>query len=418
MPRFITKLEIPQVQGLEYQGTPPGIKGLLDSYCIHCKSKDDLMLCSSCRMFFYCCSKSCLEERSHLISYCGHFLCKKISQLLTLVRKEEAYLMSATEHDVIYGAAPENPFENAVGDFDILLEARHYLNSIVSLNHLYFHIAHFTNSRHAWFTSNKTSLELLRLCRNDKLGFRFLVPFQLLHLNRDDDCYAFSKHWILCSNYDSSEEYSLYREDLHRNSMQGDFLYPGNERIVNDKISAEKRISQPLQDCRFNDIEEIFLYNRHPQSKWNEISSIVAVCLIKMRLVAIYDASKRITTEFQSTCAGEILDQAMTLIEQYVMKDSVLKMNVEKQRCMVDRLLDIIDASNPSLLPAILNRERFLEKMNQLSQSSSTSPPYLATEAATVVFVAHSLFQSMEGGMDVLRQRYGDHPMYSTDLLL
>lgn len=418
MPRFITKLEIPQLKGLEYRGTPPGIKGPLDSHCIYCKSnKDDLTLCKSCRMFFYCNNKSCVEERSHSISYCGHFLCKKLSQLLSLVRKEETYLMSATEHDVIYGAAPDNPFENSIGVFDLLHGARYYLNLMESLNHLHFYVAHFTNSRHAWYTSTQTSLELLRLCRKDGLGFKFLVPFQLLHLNRDDDCYAFSKHWILSSNYESSEEYSNYREELHRKSIQGDFLYPGNEIIVNETILFDKRISHPIQGCRFNDIEEIFLPDRHPKSKWNEISCIVAVCLIKLRIMAIYDASKRIIMEFQSTSAGKILDPVVSVIEEYLIDDFFRKMNLEKQREMVMRLLNMIDATNPSILPAILNREHFLERINKVSNASPTMPPYMASEAAAVVFVAHSLFQSIDYGMELLQKRYGNQPMYSIDLL-
>lgn len=408
MPRYSTKLEKPQGRGLECKDAPPGIKGALDHYCVECHTQENLTLCSRCKLFSFCKNKSCMELRPDFVSSCGHFLCKLIAQELEEVRKEELTLNSTTENDVLLYGAPENPFLNSVGDFDAIDAARYYLPSLHLLYKLQSHVAHFTNSKRAWLASNETSMELLRLCRRDTFGARFLAPFQLLHLNRDDECYAFCKHWIIFSNYSSSDEFNDYREELHRNSNKGDFLFPGNETLVNGLIHIDKNKIYPMKGCRFNDIKEIFPLDRHPRSNWSQITCIVAMCLIKMRIIAIAEASKRMISEFKSTDGGKMIEQVEIILEDFVVGPELQHADIQSQKAMLFRLFDIIDSTNKAILPAILNPEPMKYEKDPHTHSS---------EAYNVVETSMILFQSIEYGMDLLRQRYGDKPSYSVDLL-
>lgn len=408
MPRYSTKLEKPQGRDLECKDASPGIKGSLDNYCVECHTQENLMLCSQCNLFSFCKNKSCMERRPDFISSCGHFLCKLITQELEEIRNEESTFYSTTENDILLYGAPENPFLNSVGDFDMIDGARYYLSSLESLYKLQAHVAHFTNSKRAWLASNETSMELLRLCRKDKFGARFMVPLQLLHLNRDDECYLFCKHWIMVANYSSSDEFNDYREELHRNSKKGDFLFPGNEIIVDGMIYIDKNKKYPEQACRFNDIIEIFPRDRHPKSNWSQITCIVAICLIKMRIIAIAEASKRLLSEFQSTDGGKAIEQVQTILEDFVVGPEMQKADIPKQKAMLFRLFDIIDSTNKSILPAILNPEPLKQKKD---------PPTRPSEAYNTVVTSLALFQSIDYGMNLLRQRYGDKPSYSLDLL-
>ena len=408
MPRYSTKLEKPEGAGLECKDTPPGIKGSLDYYCVECHTQENLTLCSRCNLFSFCKNKPCLEKRSDFISSCGHFLCKMISQELEEVRKEESIFQLTTENDVILYGAPENPFLNSVGDFDMIDGARYYLSSLELLYKLQAHVAHFTNSRRAWLASNETSMELLRLCRRDRLGARFLVPFQLLHLNRDDECYSFCKHWILLANYSSSDEFNDYREELHRKSKKGDYLYPGNEVIVNGLIYNDDNMKYPIRGCRFNDIIEIFPRDHHPRSSWSQITCIVAICLIKMRIIAIAQASKRLLSEFKSTDGGKLIEQVQTILEDFVVGPEMQNADMKSQEAMLLRLFDIIHSTNKSILPAILNPKPLKYEKD---------PPGRPSEVYNVVVSSLPLFQSIDYGMNLLRQRYGDNPSYSVELL-
>jgi hypothetical protein len=127
-----------------------------------------------------------------------------------------------------------------------------------------------------------------------------------------------------------------------------------------------------------------------------------------MRIIAIAQASKRLLSEFKSTDGGKLIEQVQTILEDFVVGPEMQNADMKSQEAMLLRLFDIIHSTNKSILPAILNPKPLKYEKD---------PPARPSEVYNVVVSSLPLFQSIDYGMNLLRQRYGDNPSYSVELL-
>jgi hypothetical protein len=203
--------------------------------------------------------------------------------------------------------------------------------------------------------------ELLRLCRGDNLGTRFLFPAALLRLDRDDDAYAFCRYWIKEADDDAADE-------LHANSKEGDWLY-GRE-----------------PNCRFNDIlKEV----DHSGLKYTGLAILMGLLIVKMRVVAVLEAQK-------------LREGA----------DFMLDDKLAEQKAHRDGLLDLVHQSNETMLPALLHPAPLL---------SQGLPPYYSpgkpSEAGMLLEDTLHLWDCIPGAKENLKERFGtDTPSYSLEL--
>ena len=100
------------------------------------------------------------------------------------------------------------------------------------------------------------SMELLRLCRRDNMGVRYMVPHMMLRLSRDQDCYDFVKWWVqICE--------------------------PGETHDWDD-------LTLPYLDEKSADVYESVDYlcvNEFPEFASFFLSHLIAVTLLKIRLL-------------------------------------------------------------------------------------------------------------------------------------
>ncbi|PXF39988.1 hypothetical protein BWQ96_10303 [Gracilariopsis chorda] len=173
-------------------------------------------------------------------------------------------------------------------------------------------------------------LELLRLILSDNLGLRDVVPFTLLRLNQDARCAAFITHWMRRLSTQDTEE-SI--DALHEQSTECDWLYGS-------------------ADC-YADVFETVPDADHG---YDCIALLIALCIIKLRIIAKHDDNRRQMESFQTTSdASQLDDDSARLIAQPVAGNETQAARVAEQERHVERYFDITHAQNPTLFPAIIN---------------------------------------------------------------
>ncbi|KAK5070045.1 hypothetical protein LTR64_001879 [Lithohypha guttulata] len=99
---------------------------------------------------------------------------------------------------------PANAFETSVGHFWGILNTRDYMRARFALT---------VQLREAATLDSIAEMvdhyrDMLRLCRNDNMGIRDILPCLLLQLDRDQECYDFVKWWMVESQVEED-----WRED-------------------------------------------------------------------------------------------------------------------------------------------------------------------------------------------------------------
>lgn len=118
------------------------------------------------------------------------------------MEEEEQTLINHPGHILMDPA----PFVNSVGHFWGILETRDYMRARFSL----------ANTMELIPTVESTEaqlehyMDMLRLCRSDNMGVRYIVPGLMLRLNKDQECYDFIKWWATMNDYDWDDMDSPY----------------------------------------------------------------------------------------------------------------------------------------------------------------------------------------------------------------
>ncbi len=347
--------------------------------CFNCNERPPagLLRCSRCQVAWYCNSKC---QQSHYIKEHQNE-CRHIAKCIKKVQQEELPLRSFSDLDFGFNPEPENLFETQVGIFWGLIETRDYMRARYALFEAYWEAAYNCETKQVYEKALFHNLELLRLCSGDNLGVRFQTPFLLLDMNRDDDAFAFIKYRM---GLESGGDYEDEIAERHSQSREGEWIYPRES------------------NCRHQDIFKEF---PNCAEQYVSLAFLVALAIIKLRIIAAHDAvSRSIDIVLQST-KGECIQEARFALSEMLIEKYV---DIDDQRRQVNRLLDIIDSNNPSMLPAILNPLPMKEQPRP--QSYSMGHP---SEVYDILMNCNRCFLRVPGAEDLLKERFGDVPTYN-----
>lgn len=355
-----------------YEGRDPNLNE--SNYCVTCFKKNgdsvsssdqsdadnviQLKLCSRCRCVYFC-SVKCQEaawKTSHKTS------CNAIRKAETKMEREASKLRSCTDYGFSCDNPPTNLFETETGNFWGIFETRDYMRARLKVADLiYDEFAYEQETVELWEKVLMHYQEMLRLCSRDNMGLRYRFPFILLYLNRDDDAYAFCRYWL---NEDDDQGRT------HEDSREGEWIYP---REVG---------------CRYNDF---FAECPSADEKYACLPMLVAVSIVKLRLVAAFDEQKK---------RGVTLDESFEHIQ-----------TIESNRRQIQAVMDRIHANNPAMLPSILNPMPL--KSQGLPSFHSPGHP---SEAAFVLNDCNRVFARVPGAEELLRARFGPSPTYNSNM--
>lgn len=361
-----------------YEGRDPAVS--MVQLCGSCKKESSpslpLQRCSRCQIVFYCC-RDCQKS-----DFANHkSLCKKIQKLTTAMKEEGDALQEIDGYEEVFT-------DDSVGRFWGLFETRDYMRARLRLANELYDFACQANppQLHYWNCMLEHYQEMLRLCMSDNLGLRSRFPFLLLEMNRDDDAANFVIYWL---NQQRSDDEDSHDETVsrHENSSEGEWIYP---KVI---------------DARFINILEPFMYEN---TKYIDLSMLVAAACIKMRLVAIEMSQEQTMKAFNSSKLGVQASPVNHIVESMLpASDKRLK----GQRYQLDKLLDIIHQNNPAVLPALLNPDPLLNQPRPGSYGLGD-----ASEAYFVVENAVRIWNRIPGASQILEKRCGPTSKYSAVL--
>ena len=356
-----------------YEGKDPHIQD--EPRCTTCRSKPSrhLLCCSRCRTAWYC-NSAC--QKAHYAS--GHkVICVILDRELKLVEQLAAPLRNARQPE---SSEPQNLFETQVGSFDKAL-TQPYMTARRNLMESYcWHAAYVTDVKCVWEKALFHALEILRLNACGPANLLDETVFILLNLNRDDDAFAFIRHWV------SIEERLNGLMLRHTQSQEGDWIYP-----------REK-------NCRFFDVFQEFRYfNDHKVS----MSFLVALLIIKLRIVATYDATCSSIDLAFGTTGGQRIQKMQMLVKEMLMDERFV--NIESQRQQVERLVHVIHERNATMFPSILNPAPFLANSNRYQDNIRGS----TGEALFALLYGTRCLVRVPGAKEMLEQRFGKNPSYN-----
>jgi hypothetical protein len=211
-----------------------------------------------------------------------------------------------------------------------MLETRGYMKERMTLIYKLSCHARESKTEEAWSLVAEHYLECLRLSMNDNNGLRFALPFVLLRLNREDDAYCFCRYWIFKMNHERESD-----RRLHRESNEGDWIYPKQE------------------NCRYFDIfAECENIEDH-----SDLSSLIALAAIKMRLVAVFDARIEELERISSSTSSltQPWEGETEKVRRSIMGTVEQERTLADQRRQLDKLLDLVHRRNDTVLAAILH---------------------------------------------------------------
>lgn len=364
-----------------YQGKDPSL--VEDPHCFKCFEKpfSPLLRCSRCKIAWYCGSKC---QKAHYKSIHGE-VCKQVACMIERVEELEIPLRAVATLDLSFNMQIENLFETQVGCFWGLTETRKYLCARQSLSEVYWILTYGHEVKEIYEKALFHNLELMRLCIGDDLDARYHTPFILLNLNRDDDAYTFIRYWMRLHSGERIQEEEIRKR--HSQSCEGDWIYPRET------------------NCRYRDIfDEI----PHYDERFHSLAFLMALAIIKLRIVAAHDAASRsVDLALQTSYGPSIHEVRSQLIEMLV----GCNVHVEDQRRQVKRLFDLIHQNNPSMLPSILNPRPM--KVQPPPESRSIGHP---SEVYEVLKNCHRGFVRVPGGVEMLVQRFGKKPTYDANM--
>ncbi|GAX21870.1 hypothetical protein FisN_30Hu071 [Fistulifera solaris] len=299
-----------------YEGKDPLLQD--EPSCYHCSVKPTtkLLRCSRCHVAWYC-TPTC--QKAHHKKH--RFLCMEIDKYTKLVDDEGNRLCAAL------GA---NIFETEIGNFWGLLPATAtYMDLTNALANWYSSLALECNVKEVWEKALYHQLEHLQLGVLDRMDARLRVPFFLLYMNRDDDAFTFIRYWVETKEVLETNPDAVF--ERHRNSKSGDWLYPRET------------------DARYLDI-----FDQVPGDliQEMELPFLVALFLIKLRIVASHDdATESMDIAFKTT-GGQRIQEVQSAIAEMLVRQDV---DAENQRRQIYWLLFLIHRRNPHMLPGLTN---------------------------------------------------------------
>lgn len=251
----------------------------LSSGCGVCGKTENLQCCPHCKVMLYC---NGAHQAAHLESH--NPLCKAVSKKCARLESEERALRS----NAPFSWLREDVFKNYEGIFWGILETREYMRARFALADALGKI----NTRTSVQAQVEHLLDMLRLCRSDNMGVRNIVPFLLLRVNRDQQCYDFLKWWHTTGD---DHQYDWSNTQL------------------------------PYLDTRDADVFEcVDIFCRRPFS----LSHTVAVTLLKIKLLLDLEALQNSIVVGEKV-PREILDS----IQRHIVRSPIISSNMKLMDC-------------------------------------------------------------------------------------
>jgi hypothetical protein len=262
-----------------------------------------------------------------------------------------------------------------VGNFGQWEATQVYLTVRKDLMKVYMGAAFEPQSKVLYEKALYHALEIQRLDSHKSSEVRYMTPFMLVNLHRDDDAFDFIRCWL---NTDLSRQLDRVAVAMrHFASKEGDWIYP-----------REK-------NCRFLDI-----FDECPDvdNRDAPLSFLMALLIIKLRIVATYDATHRSIALAFDTTGGERIQEVQESVQEWLVDERLV--NIDRQRQQVERLLDVIHRNNPLMLPAFLNPIPYLEPDSKSLQGHSA-------EVSKSLIYCLRTFLRVPGVEAMLKQRFG-----------
>ena len=146
-------------------------------------------------------------------------------------------------------------------------------------------------------------------------------------------------------------------------------------------------------------------------NRCSDVSYVVALAVIKMRLVAMYESALEEVDAFAATSSSHTLGLGGQVeVRQFLVGRPEDELTLADQRRQLNVLLDVVQARNASMVPALLHPE-LLVRVPTLSLWDSGTP----LEARHVLSRALVLWCDIPGSDRFLQSRFGTAtPSYPT----
>ncbi|RSL68592.1 hypothetical protein CEP54_002660 [Fusarium duplospermum] len=222
--------------------------------------------CPGCQVVYYCGRDHQVEDQIFHKEKCD-----EAKKARVLLEQEE----KAVRDYPGGGLLPDNIFENCVGHFWGIVVTRDYMCARYQLaNTLLSAFGGSGGLVDAVQTALDHFLDMLRLSRSDEMGVRNVVPALLIRLNKDQEAYDFVRWYATTGDPDHCDWDDLNLPYL--NIKDADVLEAPAEKWVN--------------------------------SRWIDLSHVVAVILIKVRTLLDLQAALGIASRaFQALVPDEII---------------------------------------------------------------------------------------------------------------
>lgn len=257
-----------------------------------------------------------------------------------------------------------------------------YMNALMNLSFSQTTIAQKLETRDAWTIVLNQHWDLLHLVGGANVGIQKSTPFLMLRLNQDDDAYCYCRHAMSVDWSDSSEE-DFETATIRSNSNKDRF------RDVVADLGGEQN------------------WNRN----FSDISFVVALVVIKMRLVAVYESMLEEIHAFGATSGSHMVDpDGQAEVRRSLLGPAEDEFKLADQRRQLSFLLHAVHARNASIVPAFLNPEPMLSV-----PTVDEPPPGSPLEARVVWNFAMELWHDIPGANRFLRTFFGTAtPWYPT----
>ncbi|ODA78084.1 hypothetical protein RJ55_06687 [Drechmeria coniospora] len=341
------------------------IDGLAARACELCRREDGLKRCSACQAVYYC-GRDCqaADREEHRMA------CKEIKRARRHYESEYERLRDMPGDFL----TPERMFETQVGRFWGFLETRPYMRARFGLvNALLLHYGTVGGPVDVVQASLDHLLDMMRLCRSDNMGLRQLVPSQYVRLGRDQDAYDFVK-WHAVTSTSPGFDY----DDM----------------------------SLPYLDVRDADVFES-PHEAWLREGWMELSQVVAVTLIKVRLLLDLQAMRCADATLAGVFPAEIVDliHRRLLNSALAGRADVLSAGaaerarlLDKVRSQIGALYGAVDRYNKHFWPTLVDTP----DSSMLELPSESYSPSTPEEAQLMVSYSYAAWYETPGAISVL----------------
>ncbi len=190
------------------------------SQCSYCKKKEpSLKMCSFCQ-----CAKYCNVDCQAKARPAHKALCNEIKEQRAVVDKKRAHLLKR------WFDGSEAKFEESVGEFWRILDARPYCRALRKLGTLWVKMVEEEEDLKGFVLAKYAYMELLRLTHKDNQNVKYLLPFVLLELGDVEDAFDFLKWWAWVRRPDNESERKM--DDVSK--IKGHWWVPRVENIFGD----------------------------------------------------------------------------------------------------------------------------------------------------------------------------------------